>query len=275
MTNIVRDNHVSSRELVVFFGVTLTVSLGYVFLSGPMVEPGVGLEQAMAWYGAKAMVILWAPMLCALVIALSFRGKQGLLQLLKRLTIWKVGYKWWLAALLIPAGIHLIAALISSGAEIGVVTIFSDWAKRFPLAFLYLFIIIIGEELGWRGYALPALQARMTPFAASLLLGIIWGVWHYGVWFGQSLGVSGSVSTALLFILAGTVNTIVISLILTWLANGTHASIILAMAFHAANNASIRLDSLDGTGIFVNYAVTAVVAIIIVLLNRNMFFAKD
>jgi membrane protease YdiL (CAAX protease family) len=267
---IVSDRQVSIRELVTFFTVTLILSAAYVLLSGPMVSPGVGYDKALSWYREKAKVIIWAPMLFALLTVILLRGMAATLEILKRLAIWNVGLKWWLVVLLLPPATILVPAMIEDNmAQKGIADLFAIWLN----SFLFLFAIIIGEELGWRGYALPGLQAHMTPFMASLILGVLWGLWHYPVWFGLEYGISGDAGEAFLSAVSRTTLTVTIGFLLTWVANYTCASIVIAMVYHAANNATMRL--LDSTELSVlYYGLLAVIAVVVVLFNRNMFFAR-
>lgn len=145
---IIRDTQVSTKELLVFFSVTLILSTAYVLFSGPMVEGGIGREAAMAWYRDKAIVIVWAPMLFALLCAAVFRGRECLALIGSRLKLWKVGWHWWLIALLMPLAMQLTNGVLFDGF---VEADFSVLAVTWLSSFAFLFVLIIGEELGWRG----------------------------------------------------------------------------------------------------------------------------
>ncbi|NIB42445.1 CPBP family intramembrane metalloprotease [Pseudomaricurvus alkylphenolicus] len=268
--NIVQDSQVTKRELIVFFLLTFSVSTAAVFLSGPMIEQGVGDQIAASWYKEKALIIIWIPMLSALVTALCFRGKQGLSTILKRLLVWKVGYRWWAVALLLPIAMVVIPAMLQGKL---ITTNIGELIFIFIQNFMFIGVIMIGEELGWRGYALPALQAHFTPLKASLLLGFLWGVWHYPVWYGRAFGGDGSTEAIIIMLAGSTLMTLALALIFTWLANHTQAAILIAMVMHGANNASLRLLNEEfNFGVWV--MVLMVVAAVIVVLNRNMFISK-
>jgi|TARA_R100001509_G_scaffold159188_1_gene125279 membrane protease YdiL (CAAX protease family) len=226
---------------MVYFILTVTSSLIYVFFVGTLAEPGIGIEGALVWYQEKALMILWTPTLFALVLMVIFRGRTSLCKLLARVTDWNVGYKWWCVALILPAAVHVTAALITLGDDVEVIRILDDWWRTFLGSFFFLFLIVVGEELGWRGYALPALQAHVSPSFAAAIVGVFWSTWHIGIWYGLFLGISGSVLQALFFLIAGTVYILGLSAVLTWIANETRASVAIAMEHHAANNASIRI----------------------------------
>jgi membrane protease YdiL (CAAX protease family) len=91
----------------------------------------------------------------------------------------------------------------------------------------------LAEEPGWRGFALPRLQARYSPLVASLILGIVWHLWHLPSMLFQPGGLS-------MFFLWG-VATIVNGFILAWAYNSTGGSILIAALLHATQNTSTRV----------------------------------
>ncbi|HEU5103163.1 MAG TPA: CPBP family intramembrane glutamic endopeptidase [Roseiflexaceae bacterium] len=100
-----------------------------------------------------------------------------------------------------------------------------------------LFFLVIGEELGWRGYALPRLQARYGGLGASLILGILWAAWHLPNQFIPGLEFYGyGFATFALYVVAMTV-------LFTWLARETHGSVLLAWLFHGAINTLFFLNT--------------------------------
>jgi membrane protease YdiL (CAAX protease family) len=96
----------------------------------------------------------------------------------------------------------------------------------------------VGEEFGWRGYALPKLQNKYGPLVASLVIGIIWGIWHLPSFFTPQ-GVIGAIAAevGMIFIVAYTLGTIANSIFMTWLYNKSKASALVAgITWHAAIN---------------------------------------
>lgn len=190
----------------------------------------------------------YGPALAAILTASLTLGRAGLRQLFSRLLRWRVKLWWYLAALLIPVGIQLGALSLSvllSGQPLG----FSSTGKLpflpgdMPLWLqgLMFFIILVlgfdglGEELGWRGFALPRLQERFGPFAASLVLGFFWALWHLPYMFSEGSALAGR--PLILFFL----NTMGISVVYTWIFNNTRASVLLAILFHASGNLTATL----------------------------------
>jgi uncharacterized protein len=179
----------------------------------------------------------WGFIFAALLMTAITLGKQAAIDLLKRFLIWRVHWKWYLAAfLLFPAiyagAVLLHAALARTPPDFNTVMAYQIFgpAANLPLLVLPFFLfdaITNGEEMGWRGYVLPRLQARTSALAASLILGLIWGFWHLPKYFA-----SGSTGPFGLFM----VKMMAESVLYTWLYNRTKGSLLLVTILHAAGN---------------------------------------
>jgi len=126
------------------------------------------------------LLFTFGPTLAAFLITAVTQGRAGILQLLRRYVFWRVGITWYLLVLLGVPALLLLPSLIQPGA-------FS--AFRLPdLSFWLTYLVVylstlvfggpLGEEGGWRGFALPHLEQRSGPLVATLLLGVLWGLWH-------------------------------------------------------------------------------------------------
>lgn len=123
---------------------------------------------------AFGFLALFSPAAAALIVAACTEGRPGVRRLLSRVAIWQVAPRWYLAALGLPA-------LLSFGASSLSLAIGAPAEVRFSelsLLTVVLFVLVIGEELGWRGFALPRLQARYGDLGASVILGLLWAAWH-------------------------------------------------------------------------------------------------
>jgi membrane protease YdiL (CAAX protease family) len=135
-----------------------------------------------------AILVGWGFVVAALIMTGLTLGKGGVSALLKRYLMWRVGWKWYLVAfLLIPlislTGVFLNATLTQIPVDFSTVLAYQIFGPSANLVLLiipfFLFDAIAnGEEIGWRGFVLPRLQAKYSALAASLILGVIWGVWH-------------------------------------------------------------------------------------------------
>jgi membrane protease YdiL (CAAX protease family) len=98
-----------------------------------------------------------------------------------------------------------------------------------------LIFVALGEEVGWRGYALPALQARHGALLASVILGVVWALWHVPQFFNPA-----ALYYDLPFVLF-LAYLIPFSVLITWVFNSTGGSLLMAMLVHAVMNASTQL----------------------------------
>jgi membrane protease YdiL (CAAX protease family) len=103
-------------------------------------------------------------------------------------------------------------------------------------------VVQAGEEIGWRGYALPRLAARLGLAQASLLLGVIWACWHLPLFFIPGLNQTGqSFPVYLLMVTA-------LSVAIAWLFGHTNGSLLLAMLMHSAINQTTNIVPMADTG---------------------------
>jgi membrane protease YdiL (CAAX protease family) len=203
------------------------------------------------------LLALFGPAAAATIVAASADGRAGVRALLGSLAIWRVGLRWYVVALGLPALLSLVVAGLSIALGAPAAVRFSELS---PLT-ATLFFMVIGEELGWRGYALPRLQARYGALGASLILGLLWAGWHLPNQFISGLEYYGyGFGAFTLYVAAMTV-------LFTWLANQTRGSLLLAWLFHGAINTLIFVNSAVDIvqRWWLSAAVYGVVAVIVVL----------
>ena len=174
----------------------------------------------------------FAPGFVALALTARAGGRAAVSALLRRLVDWELPPRWYVFAATYMMAVKLSVALIHR-----VVT--GAW-PRFggdPLVFMMAATITslmlggqTGEETGWRGYALPRLASRLGAGGASVLLGVIWAVWHLPLFFIPGTSTSGQ-SFPLYFM-----QVVAISVAFTWLYANTRGSLLPVMLLHAAVN---------------------------------------
>lgn len=180
----------------------------------------------------------FGPLVAALALTFLDEGWQGVFGLLKRGLDLRFQKIWLLAILLLPPVIFSGAILLS--AFTGAVLLDSSVLSN-PIVAVVAFVIIfltagpLQEEFGWRGYALPRLQRRFNALVSSLVLGVLWWLWHLPLVFipGKFM-----VSTPLLFGIL-MVEMVLITILFTWIYNNTGGSILATMLFHTSMNWSI------------------------------------
>jgi membrane protease YdiL (CAAX protease family) len=190
----------------------------------------------------------WAPAIAALLAAALTGGRAVVRELGARLVRWRVGWQWYLVVILGPAVFSLAVAGVY-------VMLGGFWAevapaamRGGPLLMLPLFLVILtltdglGEELAWRGFALPRLLTQHTALVASLILGVIWALWHLPlVWTEGNAMYHQPVWLLLVDIPAK-------SVLFTWVFLHTRGSVFLAMLFHGATNLFVVSPDVASTG---------------------------
>jgi membrane protease YdiL (CAAX protease family) len=197
------------------------------------------------WYaGIAPEVMAMGPSIAAFILVLIVGGKNGFMDLVRPFGRWRVGLGLWLVAIFGPGILYLIGLGVHLlfGGEAPPFTMIKEELNLIPL---YLVMVVlmpwngpIGEEFGWRGYALPKLQSKFGALMASLLIGVIWGIWHLPSFFAPQ-GVIGAVyaDVGLIFFVLYTLGTIANSIFMTWLYNKSKASALVAgIVWHAAIN---------------------------------------
>ena len=194
----------------------------------------------------------------------ALHGKPGVRRLLGRLLKGRVGFRWYLAVLALPLLVPLgVGISVLFGGETPVIdrTIVGVLVL---LAFSIFPGSALGEELGWRGLALPHLQARHSALAASLIVGGLWGFWHLPLY------LLGLETRPLGIFPAFVVSVVAASVICTWMYNGTGGSLLIVVLFHATANLPLTVffEPLAGRVaqpflIYVALAVAAATAIVV------------
>lgn len=178
------------------------------------------------------MLGVFAPSIVAVWLTARHDGRDGVGALLGRLFQWRVGLLWYVFAISYMAAIKLTVAGIHRVAT-GEWPRFGHEAWYVMLAATLFSTIVLGqagEEVGWRGYALPRLAARFGLGRASIMLGIIWALWHLPLFFIPGTDTTGQ--SFLLYLLQVTA----LSVAIAWLYARTNGSLLLTMLLHAAVN---------------------------------------
>ncbi len=191
----------------------------------------------LPWYTGGEGIFVFGPSIAGVVTIALVAGKEGLRQLMQRAFKWKVGLKWWLVALFLPALLTLIALGINLliGAAVPPLTFIKTQWYLLPVFFLITLVGgPLGEEFGWRGFALPHLQKNNSPWMASVFLGLMWGLWHIPQFFNPN-AVHSELGLARLplYVLAE----IGLATLMTWVYNKTKDSLLLGgLIYHNADN---------------------------------------
>ena len=167
------------------------------------------------------------PALAAVIVSQVAHGKRGIQNLLRGLIRWRVGFGWYVVAVLGAGGLLLAAQAVTTLLGLSA-TIAMPKVNLSILGFTVNFLATTCEEVGWRGFALPHLQKRYNALIASLIVGVLWGLWHLPL---ILLGGPMSEYPFLWFIsiVAG-------AFVYTWIYNSTKGSILPVALFHGSGN---------------------------------------
>lgn len=229
------------------------------------------LAYALAWMLIPLMSIslafgflaLFGPAFSAILITRVTQGPMGLKALWGRVLLWKVNPLSYSFAILFPPALIFIGMGIAY--LLGTpVTFFTNGIIGLATAILF-----VGEELGWRGYALPKLLAQNTPITASLVLGVLWTLWHLPNFIFPLAGVPalGPFPVVAVWIIAQT-------FLFTWLYIHSKGSILIATLFHASINA-FTFNGMDTTEKWLIQAILWSIAALVVVLSSRAMWAQQ
>jgi uncharacterized protein len=235
----------------------------------------INISQTASGY-LNATAILAGPTLSAFIMTVTTEGREGVRRLLGRLVLWRVGFRWYLFALIGVPLIMLVGTMVYSMelpnlAALGGPSYLLGYLASFAL------VTVLGgpllEEIGWRGFALPRMERLHGPLLASLILGVLWALWHLPEFLVPSWAASsggGSILSIILFI----VFAITVTVVITWVFNNTRASVLLAILVHS----SIDTFTIPLAAIFPAWAIASalplmigfgVVAVVLIVLTRG------
>ena len=273
----VSDAPISARRSLPGFATLATLTRRHPLVAFFALAYGISWVMLLILYGLlrlpAALVILLqtlGPTLAALMTVGALEGTAGRRGLIARVRIWRVARRRYLFALVVIPVVCLLTALALPGAFVGL-----GGQSAVKLAIQFLAVVVVGflsgplfEEPGWRGFALPRLQARIGALRGTLLLGVLWAAWHlpqYLVpeWANENGGVTPIlVVTFLLFVVA-------IAPIMTWLYNSTRGSLFLVMLAHSAINASLAVFVVSTSAVEVGLLGLGALSVVLIVTTRG------
>ena len=178
----------------------------------------------------------YGPTFAALIVTGALGGRAAIGQLLRRLLIWRVGWRWWAATLILNAALVL--------ASLAVYALLGNPLPALPALGPALFLDVVltfiisglinGEEIGWRGFATPRLLQRYGTVGTVAVLGVLETLFHLPIFFNNGASAAGGQNGMPFFAFFASVVCLVI--MFTWLYQHTRGSLLIAIAFHASAN---------------------------------------
>jgi membrane protease YdiL (CAAX protease family) len=227
---------IRKNTLFVYFVLAYVISWS---IEIPIALAAQGIIQA-PFPNAIHYLASFGPMLAALTVTTISDGGAGIRALWRGVFKWRVNAGYYFAAIGFPVVFFVIASLgtyLLQGR-------FPDWTLLGQTDYLpylgipgalavWLLSYGLGEEVGWRGFALPHLQKTHSAYVSALLIGVIWAGWHLPAFFYRDTYIAmGLVVGFPLLVVSVTFG----SVFLTWLYNSTNGSTLIAILFHGVFN---------------------------------------
>jgi membrane protease YdiL (CAAX protease family) len=221
-------NWVKHNPIVAYFVLVFSIEWFLLLMLSTIVPPMIAL-----------LIGSWLPNGVGLFITGVADGRAGLHELFRRVVLWRISLKWYLIAFFLPIAMPFLA--------IGIFALFGQEVPNFAPASQLLTIVIIsiftgalGEELGWRGTALPRLQARWNALISSIILGILWGLYHLPSFLLSGLPLQNAPLIPFMLAALG------ITILVTWTFNRSSGSLIPVFLYHFAFNFIVNATGILG-----------------------------
>lgn len=272
---------IQKHLVLTYFALTFAISWGSVLLiiGGPGQIPGTS-EQTTMLFPIVFVAMLIGPSLSGILLTGLVHGRTGLRKFLSRLLRWRVGARWYAVALLtVPLLALTILFALSLVSSVFVPGIVATNDKGSLLLFGILAGLAAGffEELGWTGFAVPELRSRYGVLTTGLIVGILWGAWHFLVYIWGSGDPSGKFSLALALpaLLSPAVVLPAYRMLMVWVYEHSQ-SLLVAVLMHASLTAStLIIQPMETSGMpgFIYSLVLAaalwVLVVVVALTNRE------
>ena len=242
---------------LITFAITWGIALLFILFYDQMES----LFGEIGYTNPMYILAVYAPAIAAFILVLKYHGIKGLVRFLKRLTIWRMSSGWWVFLIIGVPGLFYLAALIEG--TYGDAFPFSPWDTALSALVIMLLLGPV-EEFGWRGFMLPLLQRKYTPLVTSIIIGVIWGIWHF-----PAFVIGGTPHSEWVF-LEFFVAAIALSIIMTAMFNATKGSILMLALLHFQLNNPVWPDAQRFATI-----VFALAAIVIFYLYRKSMLQKN
>lgn len=220
------------HPLLWYFILTFAITWGLASLYFLFPTFFVRISGEMSVANPLFILAVWAPNIAGVVVVAVSEGKVAVVRLLKRFVPVHVSLVWYMLVLfLMPAAGVLINVITST--PIKFLTL--PTGEFLSLLFVLLITGPLGEELGWRGFALPRLLHRHSASVSSLILGVIWAIWHFPSFFVP--GLPQAEAQIVIFFLGA----VSLSIIITWIMIHTTGSVFLSFLLHYTVNFTISV----------------------------------
>lgn len=221
----------NDRALLAFFGLAFALSWA---IEVPLALQARGVVR-IGLPPATHYLASFGPLIAAVLVVQRRAGPAGLARLARGLVRWRIGARYAAFAIVAPLVAFVVAA--AAGAAFGDAPDLRRLGEVdglpplgvVPAVLLWLATFGVGEEVGWRGFALPRLQARTSAWRATVVLSLAWGLWHAPAFLYRPTYLAMGPAGLPAFLVSITAA----SVVFTWLYNGSGGSLLPVAVFHA------------------------------------------
>jgi uncharacterized protein len=235
------DKGLLARHPLVFFFLMAFAFSWIAWSPWVLSEEGAGLlpfSSPLLAPVALPLGIFLGPTLAAFIMTGITEGRAGTRRLLRRIVLWRVGLRWYLFAFIGVPLIMTLGTIIVPGGLASLQLLGPGYVLTYLVTFV--FVAVLGgplfEEIGWRGFALPRMQPLHGPLVGSIILGLLWALWHLPEFMVPTWAASSG-GSGLLAIVKFCIFAIAATIILTWVFNNTKGSVLMAILVHASIDA--------------------------------------
>ncbi len=213
---------------------------------------------------------LAGPAIAAVIVTAWISGRPGLADLWRRMVRWRFPLRWWAAALGPAVFLAIALAIAAAVGQAPDASAFGRYSGLPALGVVLVALLVVllngyGEEVGWRGFALPAIQRRVGARRAALIVAGLWALWHLPFFFLQASYRSFGPPTLVGFLIGIAAG----SIVLTWIYNGTGGSILAVVVWHGVYNMAAATAASSGMIAAVVSALVIVQAIVLLRLDHR------
>lgn len=258
---------IRQHRILAYFILTLAISWS---IELPLVASAQGWITTPIPFAIHYLASL-GPLLAAVIMTWAIGGTDGLKELWGRITLWRVGRTGAAFAILSPVFLFALASItirLMGGewpdlrllGEVNYLPFLGIWVLP-----LWLATYGFGEEIGWRGFALPHLQKGRSALSASMILGLMWSLWHVPAFLYLDTYVNAG---GLAMFPAVAFGIVLGAIVLTWLYNTTGGSVLMVAVWHALFDLFTAAKAIDGYNSALQSAVIMIGAVVIVIVFK-------
>ena len=252
---------VKRNDLLVFF---ILANLLSWTVGIPLALEAQGKGRAVVPYSMHYLYA-FGPALAAIIVTGLVNGLEGIKELFSRVLKWRVNFIWWVVACspLWLFGLIVIFQGLITGKWLDLNLLgqvnFLPQLNIFAALVLWVLTFGMGEEIGWRGYALPRLQKNRSAMSATLILAICWAFWHWPMFF--YILDSSILAGWLISLAAGTI-------VFTWLYNSSRGSVLMLILWHGFFDFITASKAGEGSAAIILSIIVMIWAVVVILVYK-------